>query len=467
MTKINVRRKPSTSPQQVKSAQPKTTSPPEEPWLPTYSKEDEMLAGASKNLEEPFFEEDSLKKKKRWVKKLFIILLILILVGSLSGGAYYLIVKKKIFAKNTTSQPSNMGSTTNQQANVNTIPKSTTPDAVVYAYKAADKDPYSLYYRPAIGGDRKEVQKLEKDFVIMNHDVVSQNVVLANENKIYASIDGGKSYKSIYTTSAGGVINSLKLSSEGDRLAVGLVPDFGNNVKGKVFTIDLSGSDKKDLFDADKYAIYLIGWSNTRQQLAYSEGCYACDGGRAAFKLRDLKTKTSKDLIPGTNIKTLGYGQAVSDDLTKLVFVESTYDSAIKTEGPPGYYSAAPYKIKTLDLTTNKSTDYATIGTKNEKNSNGTDKYRTFQVGFINGTNDPYYSEGNNQYILDATKSNIEFTADKPIIGIYYANPKTVISSFGKDTSDFLLTNYSVSDKKSSTVLSGDNNTVILNVTTK
>lgn len=467
MTKITVRSPSSPEPKQAKVSTPKTSKKPEEPLLPTYSNEDALLVGASKNLEEPFFEEESLKKKKHRLRKLFIYLLILVLVGSAGGGAYYLIVKKKIFAKKGVSQNASTTTTANKQAPAATIPKASTPDAVVYAYKAADKDPYSLYYRPAAGGDRKEVQKIEKDFAIFSHDVVGQTVVFANDSKIYASIDGGKTYKSIYTTSAGGALTSIKLSSEGDRLAVGVVPDFGNNLKGNVFTIDLTGSDKKDLFDADKYAIYLIGWSNTKQQVAYSEGCYACDGGRNAYKIRDLKSKTAKDLVPNTDIKMLGFAKALSSDLTKLVYIESTLDASIKTVGIPGYYSAAPYKVKTIDIATNKVTSYATIGTKNEKNANGTDKNRSFQVGFINGTNDAYYSEGNNLYTLDSSKANTLFGADQPIIGAFYVSSKLAITSYGKDTSDFLLTNYSVADKKPVTILSGDNNAVILGVTTK
>ena len=439
----------------------------DEPLLPTYSKEDELLKDAAKDLEEPFFEEESQKKKTHKLRKFFIILLVLLLIAGAGAGGWYLVFKKKIFSKSGTPTATETKETKVVTPDAKPVVADVSPSTVAYAFKTGSSEPYTLYYRPATGGDRVVVKKLDSNFNIMYHDVVKSSVVFGSDTMVYASTDAGKSYSVIYQTAGGGVITSLKLSSEGTRLAIGLIPNFGDNVKGKVISVDLKGKDSKDLFEADKYAIYTIGWSDVKQTFAYAEGCYACDGGRSALKLRDLKAKTAKDLVPGSNVKALGGAQAVSDDMTKLVYVESTYDPAIKVEGPFGYYSAAPYKVQLLDIETAKLTPLTTIGTKNEKNANGTEKLRQFYVGFLAGTNVPYYAEGNALFTVDGSKPNLELDANAQIFGVYFVTHMAIVSASGKSTDDFSLTHYNGSDKKITSVFTGDNNTVVLGVTTK
>ncbi len=439
----------------------------DEPLLPTYSKEDELLKDASKDLEEPFFEEESQKPKKHHSKKPLLVLLVLVLLGGLGAGGWYLVVKKQIFAKKNSPVASTTSKTSTQPAAQPSVNQDLSPSTVAYAYRDSTSVPYTLYYRPAAGGDRTEVMKLPKDFNIAYHDAQRGSVAFGSDSAVYVSADAGKSYAKIYETSAGGAITSVKLSAEGDRVAIGLVPNFGSNVKGGVFSVDLQGKDKKDLFDADKYAIYTIGWSSGKQKMAYAEGCYGCDGSRSAYKMRDLKTKNASDLIPGGDIKTLGFAQSISDDMTKLIYVESTYDPAIKVDGPVEYYSSAPFKVKVLDYATSKTATIATIGTKNEKNANGTEKTRQFYTGFNSGSTKAYYAEGTSLYGVDGGSQSTLFTAGQPILGVGYVGKDQLLTWYGKDTSDFVLVNYGLSAKKETKIFGGDNNTVVLGVTTK
>lgn len=439
----------------------------EEPLLPTYSKEEDILQDATKDLEEPFFEEESKKPKKHRSKKPLVVLLVIVLLGGLGAGGWYLVVKKHIFAKKSSPANSNTAKANDTSVAQPSVNQDLSPSTVAYAYRDSTSVPYTLYYRPATGGDRTEVMKLPKDFAIAYHDAQRSSVAFSSDSAVYVSSDAGKTYSKIYETTGGGAITSIKLSAEGDRVAIGLVPNFGSNVKGGVFSVDLQGKDKKDLFDADKYAIYTIGWSSTKQKMAYAEGCYGCDGSRSAYKMRDLKTKSASELIPGGDIKTLGFAQSISDDMTKLIYVESTYDPAIKVDGPVEYYSAAPFKVKLLDYTTNKATTIATIGTKNEKNANGTEKVRQFYTGFNAGSTKAYYAEGASLYGVEGSTQSTLYSTGATILGVGYVGKDQLLTWYGKDTSDFVLVNYGLSAKKETKIFGGDNNTVVLGVTTK
>ncbi len=476
MTNIPVRRgtaKPATTSKKTTKQSDKTIGEladeleNDEPLLPTYSKEDDILQDATKDLEEPFFEEESKKPKKHRSKKPLIVIAVLVLLGAIGTGGWYLVVKKQIFAKKNSPAASSADKAASPATTQPSVVLDLSPNTVAYAYRDSNTVPYTVYYRPAAGGDRTEVTKLPKDFSIAYHDAQRSSVAFASDSVVYVSSDAGKTYTKIYETTGGGAITSIKLSAEGDRLAVGMVPNFGSNVKGGVFSVDLQGKDKKDLFDADKYAIYVIGWSSAKQKMAYAEGCYGCDGSRSAYKMRDLKAKTASDLIPGGDIKTLGFAQSISDDMTKLIYVESTYDPAIKVDGPVEYYSAAPYKIKVLDYTTNKTTTVATVGTKNEKNANGTEKMRQFNAGFNAGSTKAYYTEGTSLYGVDGGSQSILYTAGQSILGVGYVGKDQLLTWYGKDASDFILVNYGLSGKKETKIFGGDNNTVVLGVTTK
>lgn len=435
------------------------------PRQSSISKDEEMIKGAADAMES----EDSVlpqhkpPKTRKSKKKLLIVLLVLLILG-IAGFVGWRVMGDQSSTQSTSSSNNGSDAKPGGQANAE---KTYAPNAIAYAFKPDLNTPYTVFSRPAIGGDRAESVKLDRDYSIAYQDTARGAVIFGNDSRLYVSSDSGKTYSIAYEATAGEAINSAKLSFEGDRIALGVIPNYGDNVKGKVISIDLKGKDKQEVFEADKYAIYLIGWSQSKQKMAYSEGCYGCDGGRTGYKLRDIKTKQAKDLIPGVDVKSLGYGAAVSSDMSKVVYVESTYDDSINTEGPPGYYAAAPYNIRLLDVASTKSTDLDTIGTKSEKNANGTDKYRQFILGFLADSNTPFYAEGTTIKSGVDTKVSTVYEAEKPILHVLYVSDDAVIASSGVDTSDFALFNYSRKDKKSISIFQGDNNTAIFGVTTK
>lgn len=404
--------------------------------------------------------ETSAKPPKKSRKKLWISLIAVVLIAGLAVVGW-LLFSGDDSTKTTTNTPDT--SAAEEQVAENTY----APNTIAYAYRSANADPFTIYTRPAIGGDRTEITKLERDEYASVSDTVGSTVVFGSDTKLYVSTDSGKTYKTLYEATSGEAINSVKVSFEGTKVAIAVVPDFSNQTSGKVITVDLDGKNKKDLF-TDEKALYLIGWSEKKNQMAYWQGCYACDGGKSGWKLRDLKASTAKDLVTGVDTKEFYHRVAISSDMSQLIYVQATTDASIEVEGPPGYYSAAPYRVKVAELASGKSSLIATVGTKNEKNTNGTEKIRIVSVGFLAGTNTPYYADETKLYKVVDTKPSLLYQADQQIINVSFVNKDTVIASTGNpSTADFVLSSYDVAAKKSTQILQGDANTSLFGVTTK
>lgn len=399
------------------------------------------------------------KADKKPSKKLVKIVAVVLLVGLLGLGGF-LLFGKKADAPQKTSTTQN---TTNTQAT-----QAFKPDTIPYAFREQGTNPYTIYYRSAAGGERKEVKKLATDENVVVSDVRGSIVVFGSESTVYVSDDAGKTFTTLYEVASGEAVNSVKISSEGTKVAIATVPDFANQSKGSVISVDLDGKNKSQLFSDDS-AVYLIGWSQKKNQIAYALGCANCDGPRTALKLRDLKANTAKDLVADINVKELPFDIAISSDMNTLVYVQPTYDAAISVDGPPGFYAAAPYRVQVADLVSGKTTTATTIGLKNEKNSNGTDKYRLFSVGFLAGSSTPYFAEGTSLSTISNGKSSKLYEADRTITEVLYASKATVVAQLADDvnTGDFILSAFDIVDKKATQILQGDANTALFGVTTK
>ncbi len=387
-------------------------------------------------------------KSKIWL--LFAVVIIIVL----AVGYWFLIhnKKSKSASSNTTSQ-----SQTVQTAN------SFTPNTVAYAFKSKDTDPLIMYNRPAAGGDRTTAKSLANSEAITDSDVSGSNVVVASANALYASTDSGKTYTSILNLTGNAQLTSLKFSSDGQHIVFGYLPGTGG--KNTVKITDLKGQNSKDLFTSTVNGVFIIAYNATKQQIIYQEGCFNCDGGPGLPVLRDLKTTKASDLISGLKADELA-SVAVSSDFSTLVYAKASENSTAPQKAL-GVFTGAPYTINSLNITNNKLIQIASFGVKGEKNTNGTLKSRQVQVGFVAGTNTPYYS---NDTQLDTVKSgspSLVYETTQPILIVQFVNEKQILAGYGTDTSDYTFVNYAIQSKKATTILQGDNNTIIFGVTTQ
>lgn len=435
------------------------------PYQPV-SREESILKSASVGVSEVDDQPDRAVQPpvppKKSHKKAIIIAIVTLIVLGAGASAYFMLSKES--------------STTDSSKAADTPAAQEKPavatyeaDKVTYAYKTSQANPYTMYYRPAAGGERKEATKLPAEAYPGSPDIVGQTAAfVSTDNKVYVSTDGGVTYSVKYQPDATEVITELKISSDQNRIAFSTNPTEGEDSSGTIYSVNTSGKDKQTVFKSTSgKALFVLAYSASDNKLAYSEGCYGCDGPRTAYRMYDIKAKTSKDILPGVDIQSVQYNATFSDDLSSMVYVQSTIDEKIKVEGLPGYYDAAPYMVKTLDIKTLKATTIETIGKKSEKNANGTDRYRQFYIGFLAGTNTAYYAEGKTLNIVDADKPKLHYTFDATVTGVHYVSQKTVIASTEKTTNDFLLNNYDVAAKKATLIFEGDANTVLVGVTTK
>lgn len=458
-----------TNPTPTKPTPEASPAPVPEPAAPApaplVSKEESLLKSAGEGVDEVDDQPSRVvvpgqPPKPSHKKRNLIICLVLFLVAAFVVG-YLFVFGKKDDAKD--------NSATQQTQVTETKSIGYTADKVNYQFRATSSAPFSIYNRPAAGGERKEAQKLTTDESVSSYSTVGQHqAFLANYKKIYLSNDGGLTYKAIYEADATEDVISVYLSDDATQLAYSTVTTDGD-LKSSIYTVNLDGSSKKKITSATEKAFLLLGFSQAKQKLAYSEGCWGCDGARSGYKLYDMKAKEATNLFGDISIKTLSEtleNMAISPDLSTMIYILSTVPANPQTEGP-GTIGTAPYKVKTVNLATTKTTDVDTVGTSGEKNSNGTLKRRNFNIGFLAGNATPYFAEGKTVTKVVSGEPKLAYSADANIVSVSYLSDDNIIVSTGEINSDFTLSNYTFATKKSVQIFVGDSNTTIIGVTTK
>lgn len=423
--------------------------------------DEDVLAETSNNLShEENVNSKPPKKPKNW-KKFFKILLILILLAGIGVTIWYFLLKDKERSNNTNPQVETQETV---QENTNT------PDIVVYAYREKATDPDTLFWRPAVGGERTEITTLDKNISVDHYDVFQNIVVYSTQKEISISTDGGRTFKQLVqindnpsSDALGDQVTSLKISRDGKRIAYGFLPE---NQNGQLFSVDLDGQDKKELLSIDS-ALFVEAWNDSENKMVYWKGCYNCGGVAPDLQIRDLKTKKDEQIINEGNAGDYGLDDfAVSDDISMLVAVQGSPDPN-PGEGL-GVSLIAPYKINSFDLGSFKKTEIETVGMAGEKNPNGTSKYRQIIVGFISGTNDLFYTDDNSLYLsVESEEPALLLETKDDIVRLPFVNEKSVVVGTGPQDGDYQLAHYDVSTKKSTQIFIGDIQTTIFGVSTK
>ncbi len=399
-------------------------------------------------------------------KKLVLILLILLIVIGL--GAWAISVRHKSSTKTTGQAQITSPATQLQTAQ---------PDIIAYAFRAKDSDPYTIYWRPASGGDRTTALTLTGANNSPSYsDVRGQKVVFDANDGIYVSQDAGKTYKNVYRLdpakeSQNQAITSLHFSNDGQKIVFAFLPGISNGQsKNTVKVMDLDGQNATDLFSSDRAGVFVLNYDPTKKIIVYQTGCYFCDGGPGFPHLRDLKTNQDKELF-GVNSETNVFNTvAVNPDGQKILYYVGVNDSALASEvAGLGWQGGPPYKIKQLDIGSSQTTDLASVGTLHEKATDGKFRLYTIQLGYTID-NQPFYSADKQLFVYKGSAFSKVLEGNSNIFAVPFVSATKVIVETGEDknnTFSTLLTNYDVSSQKATTIYQGDNNTRLFGVTTK
>ncbi|MGZ6005269.1 MAG: hypothetical protein ACXWLH_03900 [Candidatus Saccharimonadales bacterium] len=398
--------------------------------------------------------KDFTPPKKRHGKKP---LLVLFLLAIIAAGGY--LGWTKYFKKSNLSTSSTSSANSQQSSGPNTF----VPVSVAYAFRTSTNVPYKVYTRQAEGGGQHTEAnlKLATSETIDFSDTNGLKVVIATDKAIYSSTDGGKTYKLIVKLDIGNNLSSLKISVEGDSIIYSLISSA--DTSSDVRTVNLDGGSNKSMFVAKAATISVIAYSSAKQSIVYRQGGFG-DMPSALPVLRDRKGKVTdliKDITP-YELQDI----SVSHDYSTLVYAQAVENPDGPIEGL-GKFTAAPYTINSINLTTFKLEQLTTFGTKDEKNPNGTFKSRDVKVGFMAGTNTPYYTDDGKLYEVENGESTKVYEVANKILYLPFVGKDMIIAGYGNQTSDYFLDSYNVSTKKSANIYSGDDNTIIFGVTTK
>lgn len=416
--------------------------------------------------------KETKEKKPKFTKKKLIITLVILLLVAGGAVAYYYMQQKD--DKTPAGNSANSNQTNDDKKEE---AKEIVADTIAYAFSSKTGDPYGLFWRPAGSGERTDA-KLSYP-TITHSDVLDQKVVVSaqegsgstTKEVVIYSEDGGKSYKKIFdgkssssSETFGDQVTSLKLSSDGSRVAIGIVTSSSD---GKAVEINPSNSESKDIIVAENGVIFVYGYDASSGNLVYTEGCYNCDGnlGNEIYVV-NTKSKAKKTIAKSTDtnlVQPIG----VTKDFSRVLVLNTTKDNSIKPDGLYDFYIGPPYSLDLVKIKDLTKTSLAPFGTKLALNSQSTvpDIFKT--AGFLNDGLTPYYAyDSSVSAYFDNQKPTTLFTADKSLVGVHYVSEAEVITSSGV-FADFKLTNYKVKSKELISILNGDDNTSIFGVTTK
>jgi uncharacterized membrane protein len=394
-----------------------------------------------------FKPETPLNQPKKSKKKIvLLILLLLVLVGG-AAAAYFLYLKK--------DTPAPAAQTTNQKPQ-ETV-EATGPQALIYN---GDNTSPSLLLSSLSLTEKTPKTYDTKDFSqVAQSDVLNEKVAVVaypqekqTQYGVFYSEDNGVSFTKVYETkpaTAGQMedqITSIKFSSDGKSLAMGLLPS--STSKNVVTELNLKDKTTNTLFTADTAGLFIAGYDG--KQVIYTKGCYNCDGGLYnTIYSYNVSAKKESAIIKAPTASTL-QDINLNPDFSQLSYLETG-----TTEGEVGPNPAGPYIVKTHTLASNKSVTVKTFGEK--------DKEIFVDLGYMpNGS--LYYAADKTVYSLRGTEATDLFTTTKTLNGVHYVSDKVVIASIG-DYQAFTVNKYDTEKKELSDILKGTEKTDIVGIT--
>lgn len=407
------------------------------------------------------------KRRLRLGKKPTIVILIILALLVGVGVVYWFVIKDSNKSSNQPTQANNSTQKSSADDTEPESPKDLVADNVIYAYRVKDTDPVGLYWRPAGGGERNLVMTITDGNYMGYSDVRGQYVAFntsagSASESVWFSNDSGKNYKKIFSAESGKSITSVKISINEARVVVG--QSSNSSQPAEAIEINPENSESKKLFSADTGGVFVRAYDSKNQKIIYSEGCWGCDGnlGNTVF-YKDMSKGTTKELIKSSDIiiKEL---VAVNSDFTEALVRGTTKDDSIApTDSFYGFYLGAPYSLISVDIASGQEKSLATFG---EKQTNSSAEALYSSVGYMADSKTPYYVLDKRIFMVKSSGSSLLFESPSAIYSEYFVSANDVVMAVGP-YNNFNVINYLLKDQKNNQVLSGDDKTTILGVTTK
>lgn len=407
------------------------------------------------------------KRRLRLGKKPTIIILIILALLIVAGAVYWFFIKD---SNKSADQPKTNNSA--QKASADDAEpepvKDLVADNVVYTYHEKDTDPVGIYWRPASGGERNLVMTLPNGHYMGYSDIRGQyvafnttsGIVPTAGDAVWFSSDGGKSYKKVFTADNDKKVMSLKISASEPKIAISYPND---SQTADLLEINPNTQESKKIFSGNQPVLFVEAYDSKSQRVVYSEAsCYGCgDQAGKPVVYRDIKNGTDKEIIKSTDT-LLKTPKKVNADFTEIIAMRITKEYKDNSEYD-NFSLSAPYSLIAVDIARGQEKTLATFGEK-QTNPNTDAVYSS--IGYMADGKTPYYVLDKRIFMVKSGAPSLLFESPSAIYGEYFVSANDLVIAIGP-YNNFNVIDYLLRDQKNNQVLSGDDKTTILGITTK
>lgn len=402
------------------------------------------------------------KKRKLWL--IILVVAILLLAGA-SAGAYMYSSNRAGEDSATSNEAS--GEVEKEDNEELSKPKiGVTPLRVIYAFREKDTDPYTIYSRPADGGERTEL--FTAGTTGWGRASTNGQVYLVyDEFNIWVSTDKGVSFKNILKSQETDPITSAVVSYDG-KIVYAIWPGYydqteGDKAGGQLRSMEPGGTADK-LVKQLTTAGYLVGADVSNNIVLYRQGCYNCDGVSGTVYKYDPSTQAETTVFsPKSEYTTLQ--KVASVDATKLLYLEYSIDQTPPAEGCFGECVTGPVSLVEVEVDSGESRTLATFEEADYQDKPGYDQSAELRVGYAydsNGAALPYYTNTDNQVILvSGSKPSTMYESSQTLRDVMFVSGAGVIAASGK-YDNYILNNFNPANQQNAQILNGDTNTILL-----
>lgn len=442
--------------------------------MPNFNSQDkpsQPLQKSSQPNQIPAFDSrpSPLPPEKKSYKRLIIVLItVLLLLGIAGAGVWYILTQNREEAANVQQQ--------HKQKQDDKVYGPFTNNAelrqseMMFAKVDSATQSTEIFRRPK-GEDRSEkVIGVGGIYTEGHYTSYENNMAFSVDGKLYASKDGGTSFKEIYSAPDGEDITSVKFSKKQPFIAVAVTNVYSpvlqdTSYKNKIISMNVDGNTQKQLFTEQDVGVYIRDWSLDKGKVVYQSGCGRCDQAPRYAKVYDTKagklaTEIKQDGLAMSNLSLNETGNLV-------FYTLALHDPRLKLYGNLNQeYYGPPYSFHRLHIASGEDKSFMTVGEKiaNPRVPSDIPAPPIMSVaGTENGRQHYYFYDGKVRVLYDTTTTEELLKIGDKVKDILLVNQSQIIAVIGDDK-QWRLISFDVKNGNQQTLFTTEGSTIPLGI---